>query len=512
MGSSGPAYTSHSSLVRQRNAACSKVFEDLDFKYSRGAMHGQEMDAAALHRWKLADAQFETNLSQLRQILQWLKDVRDGKATEEDKPIFAEDLSDLLSGNRPTSAPGKSRLVGDSKPTVHQRDQFWSNKATERIANKLNFYRNVDNHWQLGKRIKEYQQAELAAIAETYGDEAPQLTSKVQLNKKAAFKLTKKYWKKRRMNFKEQRRRMTSTAKVIRAEQIKRKLAAKQKTVMKRKRLKKARRLAARRRKRQKKWISITSVVNSSLVLRNLHRHIKKVKFQREQEENAQIVISRAWRLHSNTGQERRVFHAAVFIQKIARGYRARFTLHKKNVAADFLSNYFHKFGKLAKLRRCIAMRHRAATCIKRAWKDRTVVLKKQLRAGEERLEEIAEQTGATADQIAPEIREEILNEVLRKKRVIWKDTIMAKYSFDYRTYNQKLQRLKAQASEDPTAKVLIRMIRAPRRPTFDVSVPDKEMRDAYSTCLQFQHNPRRWRAKKDEIKQWLVYQDQKHL
>ena len=60
-------------------------------------------------------------------------------------------------------------------------------------------------------------------------------------------------------------------------------------------------------------------------------------------------------------------------------------------------------------------------------------------------LEEVGENEGLDVKKvIAADIRKEILNEVLRKKRVVFKDTTLAKkYSFDYKNYNKKIARLK---------------------------------------------------------------------
>merc|ERR1712146_723541 len=104
-------------------------------------------------------------------------------------------------------------------------------------------------------------------------------------------------------------------------------------------------------------------------------------------------------------------------------------------------------------------MRHDAARLIQNGWKKRKIILKKELNEVEEIFEEIGENQGLNIKKvIAEEIRTEILNEVLRKKRIIFKDTTLAKYSFDYKNYNKKIARLREQSKEDPSAKALIYM------------------------------------------------------
>ena len=120
-------------------------------------------------------------------------------------------------------------------------------------------------------------------------------------------------------------------------------------------------------------------------------------------------------------------------------------------------------------------------------------------------LEEVGENEGLDVKKvIAADIRKEILNEVLRKKRVVFKDTTLAKYSFDYKNYNKKIARLREQSKEDPTARALISMVKRPRRPKFELDVADSEMRQALTLCMELKKNPRRWRARQARQKRWL--------
>ena len=153
-------------------------------------------------------------------------------------------------------------------------------------------------------------------------------------------------------------------------------------------------------------------------------------------------------------------------------------------------------------------MRHDAARLIQNGWKKRKIILKKELNEVEEIFEEIGENQGLNIKKvIAEEIRTEILNEVLRKKRIIFKDTTLAKYSFDYKNYNKKIARLREQSKEDPSAKALIYMVKKPNRPNFKPDIGDSEMRQALSLCMELKKNPKRWRARQERTKRWLKKQ-----
>ena len=198
-------------------------------------------------------------------------------------------------------------------------------------------------------------------------------------------------------------------------------------------------------------------------------------------------------------------------MQKVTRGWQSRLLLQHKHKCADVIYQHLKAVGKLRILKKGLKMRHDAARSIQNGWKDRKKTLKKELNEIHDVFEEVAENEGLDVNKvIAEEIRTEILNEVLRKKRVVFKDTTLAKYSFDYKNYNKKIARLREQSKEDPSAKALIYMVKKPNRPNFKPDIMDSEMRQALSLCMELKKNPKRWRARQARTKRWLEKQYEK--
>jgi hypothetical protein len=498
------------SLTQTRNRICAENLDSLDLKYSGTSGHHTTMSAAALHQWKIDGERYEKAMYQTTLILNWIRDVRTGKATEDDMPVFREDIEGLFGDDRPTSRSGKSRLTQEAKPSFHVKDQFWDGKSTMRVKNKLDFYRGPDNRWILEKRIKQFQQEEREAMAAKYGEEATILESKIEKNKLIAFKLTKKYWQARREANRKNREKLTSTARILKQAEDRKRRAKKMKTYNKRRNKKLSEKEMARKKRLQKKWIKYITLGRTGMAIRNLQHFARSERFRILRESRAQQCIARNWRVHHGETTERKQNNAQIQIGRVMRGFLARKRIRWQRAAAVLLQDHFHSVGKLAKLQRCIDMRHRAATTIKHAWLHRLEKLKEELEEMNERLADVADQRGGDATKIQPEIRDDVLKEILREKRIAWKDTTFAKYAFDFKTYNAKLNRLRTQSKEDPTARALIYMIKRPVKPTFIIEVPDKEIRKALKTCMYLKKNPKRWRARQLKAQEWIASQYEK--
>ena len=218
----------------------------------------------------------------------------------------------------------------------------------------------------------------------------------------------------------------------------------------------------------------------------------------------------RACSTHAHKENDKKV-NALITLQKVTRGWQSRLLLQHKHKCADVIYQHLKAVGKLRILKKGLKMRHDAARSIQNGWKDRKKTLKKELNEIHDVFEEVAENEGLDVNKvIAEEIRTEILNEVLRKKRVVFKDTTLAKYSFDYKNYNKKIARLREQSKEDPSAKALIYMVKKPNRPNFKPDIMDSEMRQALSLCMELKKNPKRWRARQARTKRWLEKQYEK--
>ena len=261
----------------------------------------------------------------------------------------------------------------------------------------------------------------------------------------------------------------------------------------------------ARRKRAQRGWLKNLNALFAANRLRIAVIEGRNRARQLELEAHAQTCISRQWRIHRARKENDKQVKALIILQRVTRGWQSRLQLQHQHQSADVIHNHLKAVGRLRVLKKGLRARHDAARLIQGRWHKRRETLMEELDNIGKVLEEVGENEGLDVKKvIAADIRKEILNEVLRKKRVVFKDTTLAKYSFDYKNYNKKIARLREQSKEDPTARALISMVKRPRRPKFELDVADSEMRQALTLCMELKKNPRRWRARQARQKRWL--------
>ena len=261
----------------------------------------------------------------------------------------------------------------------------------------------------------------------------------------------------------------------------------------------------ARIKRAQRRWLKNLIALSAANRLRIAVIEGRNRARQLELEAHAQTCISRQWRIHRARKENDKQVKALITLQRVTRGWQSRLQLQHQHQCADVLHNHLKAVGRLRVLKKGLRARHDAARLIQARWHKRKEKLTEELDNIGKVLEEVGENEGLDVKKvIAADIRKEILNEVLRRKRVVFKDTTLAKYSFDYKNYNKKIARLREQSKEDPTARALISMVKRPRRPKFELEVADSEMRQALSLCMELKKNPRRWRARQARQERWL--------
>ena len=502
----------HSVLVDERNRLCKNILDKAEGKHLKGDTE-HEKSSEKEHVWKQQGYLYEKHMMEVEATLDWLLKMKEGTATEADKPVFVTDVDDLLtSGDKEVmKAGGKSRLVQEKKPSFHVKDMFWSNSTKQRVQNKLDYYRDLERRRILDKNIKDYETAQLAEIAKKFGEDATILIDKLKRHKQTVFKMTKQYWRDRREANIARAEKLASTAKILREEELRKKQNWKTRTITKRKERARKKKEKEDRENAQRGWLKDLATLYAANIFRRFILNGRDRAIQMEREAHAQTCISRHWRIHHAHKENDKKVNALITLQKVTRGWQSRLLLQHKHKCADVIYQHLKAVGKLRILKKGLKMRHDAARSIQNGWKDRKKTLKKELNEIHDVFEEVAENEGLDVKKvIAEEIRTEVLNEVLRKKRVVFKDTTLAKYSFDYKNYNKKIARLREQSKEDPSAKALIYMVKKPNRPNFKPDIMDSEMRQALSLCMELKKNPKRWRARQARTKRWLEKQYEK--
>ena len=135
----------HSVLVDERNRLCKNILDKAEGKHLKGDTE-HEKSSEKEHVWKQQGYLYEKHMMEVEATLDWLLKMKEGTATEADKPVFVTDVDDLLtSGDKEVmKAGGKSRLVQEKKPSFHVKDMFWSNSSKQRVQNKLDYYRDLE--------------------------------------------------------------------------------------------------------------------------------------------------------------------------------------------------------------------------------------------------------------------------------------------------------------------------------------------------------------------------------
>ena len=179
-------------MVDERNRLCRDILDKADGKFSADEKSVRKSTEKS-HEWKQKGYLYEKHLMEVEATLEWLIKMKNGTATEADKPTFVSDIQDLLSSDAKQTQEqgGKSRLIQEKKPSFHIKDQFWSNSSKQRIQNKLNFYRDLERRRILDKNIKDYETAQLAEIAKKYGENLKSSSIKLKLHRDTVFGMTK---------------------------------------------------------------------------------------------------------------------------------------------------------------------------------------------------------------------------------------------------------------------------------------------------------------------------------